>query len=214
LISVIIPVFNGEHFIGRCLRSLLNQTLSKDNYDIIVINDASTDKTEYALKLFKEDIKIINNKRNLGLPASLNKGINISKSKFIVRVDSDDFVSIHFLEILYQFLVQNKYMDAVACDYILIDDNERTIARKNCFKNPIGCGIMFRSDCFKKIGLYDKKLLRHEEKDLRKRFSEKYKIFRIEIPLYRYRRHDDNITNDKKMMAHHLKKFKKKHKKS
>ena len=54
MISVIIPVFNGEKFIGRCLRSLLNQTLSREKYEIIVINDASTDKTEYALKLLKE----------------------------------------------------------------------------------------------------------------------------------------------------------------
>ena len=110
MISVIIPIFNSENFIGRCLRSLLNQTLRKDKYEIIVINDASTDKTEYALKLFREDIKIINNKKNIGLPASLNKGINLSNSDFIVRVDSDDYVSVHFLEILYEFrLIHFQY---------------------------------------------------------------------------------------------------------
>ena len=212
MISVIIPIFNSENFIGRCLRSLLNQTLRKDKYEIIVINDASTDKTEYALKLFREDIKIINNKKNIGLPASLNKGINLSNSDFIVRVDSDDYVSVHFLEILYEFLIQNKYMDAIACDYILIDDNEKTLSRENCITNPIGCGIMFRTNYLKKIGLYDEKLLRHEDKDLRKRFLNKYKIFRAEMPLYRYRRHKDNITNDKKAMDYHMKKLKKKYK--
>ena len=211
MISVLVPVFNGEKFIGRCLRSLLHQTLSKDKYEIIVINDASTDKTSYALELFKEDIKIITNEKNIGLPASLNKGIAASNSKFLVRVDSDDYVSTHFLEILFEFLYQNEYLHAASCDYVLVDDNEKVLSRKNCIKDPIGCGIMFRTKFLKDIGLYDEDLLRHEDKDLRKRFEKKYKIFRVEMPLYRYRRHRKNITNDKKMMDHHLKKLKKKH---
>ena len=75
LISVIIPVLNQEKFIGRCLRSILQQTLDKKFYEILVINDGSTDKTSYALDLFGKEIKVINNKKNLGLPASVNKGI-------------------------------------------------------------------------------------------------------------------------------------------
>ena len=216
MISVIVPVFEGERFIGRCLRSLLHQTLSRDKYQIIVINDGSTDRTRYALDLFKEDIKIINNKKNLGLPKSLNKGIISSNSNFIVRVDSDDYVNTHFLEILSEYLIQNEeadeYMDAVACDYKLVDDAEKNFSRKNCLKDPIGCGIMFRTKHYKEIGLYDENFLRHEDKDLRKRFEKKFKIHRIKMPLYRYRRHEHNITNDEKVMDYHLKKLKKKHK--
>ena len=216
MISVIVPVFEGERFIGRCLRSLLHQTLGRDKYQIIVINDGSTDRTAYALDLFKEDIKIINNKKNLGLPKSLNKGIISSNSNFIVRVDSDDYVNKHFLEILSEYLIQNEeadeYMDAVACDYLLVDDAEKSFSRKNCLKDPIGCGIMFRTQHYKEIGLYDENFLRHEDKDLRKRFEKKFKIHRIKMPLYRYRRHKRNITNDKKVMDYHLKKLKKKHK--
>ena len=216
MISVIVPVFEGERFIGRCLRSLLHQTLSRDKYKIIVINDGSTDRTAYALDLFKEDIKIINNEKNLGLPRSLNKGILSSDSNFIVRVDSDDYVNTHFLEILSEYLIQNEeadeYMDAVACDYLLVDDTEKSFSRKNCLKDPIGCGIMFRTQHYKEIGLYDENFLRHEDKDLRKRFEKKFKIHRIKMPLYRYRRHKHNITNDEKVMDYHLKKLKKKHK--
>ena len=215
MISVIVPVFEGERFIGRCLRSLLHQTLSRDKYQIIVINDGSTDRTAYALDLFKEDIKIINNKKNLGLPKSLNKGIISSSSNFIVRVDSDGYVNTHFLEILSEYLIQNEeadeYMDAVACDYLLVDDTEKNFSRKNCLKDPIGCGIMFRTRHYEEIGLYDENFLRHEDKDLRKRFEKKFKIHRIKIPLYRYRRHKHNITNDEKVMDYHLKKLKKKH---
>ena len=212
MISVIVPVFEGERFIGRCLRSLLHQTLDREKYKIIVINDGSTDRTSYALGLFKEDIKVIDNKKNLGLPTSLNKGIVASDSDFITRVDSDDWVNIHFLELLSEYLIQNEYMDAVSCDYLLVDDSEKVISRKNCLIDPIGCGIMFRAKHYKEIGLYDESFLRHEDKDLRKRFEKKFKIHRIEMPLYRYRKHKHNITNDKKVMDYHLKKLKEKHK--
>ncbi len=211
MISIIVPVFNCENYIGRCLRSLLNQTLSKENYEIIVIDDGSTDKTSYALELFKEDIKIIRNKKNIGLPASLNKGMKSTDTEFIVRVDADDYVSVNFLSILYEFLIQNKNMHAVACDYVLIDEKEKVISRENSQSNPIGCGILFRRKCLEEINFYDETYLRHEDKDLRARFLKKFNISRAEIPLYRYRRHKKNITNDKKEMVHHLKRLKKKH---
>ena len=147
-ISVIISAFNQEKFIGRCLRSLLQQTLINEHFEIIVVNDASTDKTSFALDLFndpvKKVIKIITNEKNLGLPASLNKAINSSLGKYIVRVDSDDWVSKDFLYFLYLFIENNPHMDAVACDYLITDDKEKIIKRENCQMNPIACGIMFR----------------------------------------------------------------------
>ena len=63
-ISVIVPVYNQEKYIGRCLRSLLDQSLTRTSYEIIVINDGSTDKTIYALELFKEEIRVLHNKKN------------------------------------------------------------------------------------------------------------------------------------------------------
>ena len=55
-LSVIIPVFNQEKYLGRCLRSLLNQTFPKEQYEIIVINDGSTDKTPFVLETFKNEL--------------------------------------------------------------------------------------------------------------------------------------------------------------
>ena len=121
-ISIIVSAFNEEKYIGRCLRSLLKQNFDNNLFDIIVVNDASTDRTDFALELFcdprKSMIKVINNKENLGLPSSLNKAISLSNSKYLVRVDADDWVSADFLKILYTFLENNEYMDAVACDYL------------------------------------------------------------------------------------------------
>ena len=210
-ISVIIPVFNQEKWIGRCLRSLLNQSMTRDQYELILINDGSIDRSDYALELFKEEIILINNDTNKGLPHSLNLGIKASKSEFIVRVDSDDYVNEHFLLILFESLFWNKYIDAISCDYLLVNDKEELIDRKNCLENPIGCGIMFRSQQLLEIGLYDEQFKLNEDKDLRKRFEKKYQIHRMEIPLYRYRRHQTNITNDLDALDHHNKKLIKKH---
>ena len=216
IVSVLVPVHNQEKYIGRCLRSLLAQNYPRDAFEIIVIDDGSHDRTPYALELFRDDIRLIRNKANVGLPVSLNRGIHASNAPYVVRVDSDDYVNAHFLELLQMFLELNHYMDAVACDYLLVEDRlvdgcERVIARKNCLDNPIACGIMFRTEQLIDVGLYDESFLLHEERDLRFRFLKKYKIHRIELPLYRYRRHGDNITKDAEAVAYHKAKLIQKH---
>lgn len=210
-VSVIVPVYNQEKFIGRCLRSLLGQNYPRESYQIIVIDDGSDDKTPYALELFKDDIHLIRNDKQCGLPASLNRGIRMCNTPYVVRVDSDDYVNANFLHILTFFLNENRYMDAIACDYLLVDDREEVIARKNCMKEPIACGIMFRTEHLIDIGLYDETFLLHEERDLRIRFLKKYTISHLELPLYRYRRHDNNITNDEDNMKYHMEALIKKH---
>ena len=211
LISVIVPIFNQEKYIGRCLRSLLQQTMPHDQYEIIVIDDASSDRTPYALELFHNAIYTIRNLTNLGLPASLNIGINASNAPYIVRVDSDDYVNINFLHSLYLFLKMNPDFDAVACDYWLFDENDKWLKRFNSIENPIGCGIIFRKEQLFEIGLYDENFRIHEEQDLRIRFEKKYTISRIPLPLYRYRRHQKNLTNDKESVDHHYRNLYEKH---
>ena len=211
-VSVIIPTFNQEKYLGRCLRSLMDQSMKRMDYEIIVVNDGSKDKTKFAANLFKEEIKLINNKKNMGLPYSINKGILSAKGRYVVRVDSDDYVNKEFLNIPYNFLSSNEELDAISCDYLLVDDKEKVIKRENSNKKPIGCGIMFRLEQLLELGLYDNKFLVHEDKDLRYRFLKKFKIYRIPLPLYRYRKHEKNITNNLLKMKKHFKQFKKKHK--
>jgi glycosyltransferase involved in cell wall biosynthesis len=210
-ISIIVAAYNQEKYIGRCLRSLLNQSFPRDDYEIVVVNDGSTDRTEYALNLFEDDVRIIHSDSNRGLPASLNAGIRAGSSPYIVRVDSDDYVNTNFLLFLYNFLAQNTYMDAVACDYFLMNDREEVLARKSCLEDPIACGILFRTEQLIDVGLYDESFLLNEDRDLRIRFLKKYKISRLELPLYRYRRHENNITNDSTAMEQHLERLKSKH---
>lgn len=200
-ISIIIPAHNQERYIGRCLRSILNQTYPRADYEIIVINDASTDRTAYALELFESEIVLITNDEQLGLPGSLNKGIRKARGRFIIRLDGDDYVHGEYLNVLALHLDLNSHFDAVACDYLLVDDQEEVLGQKNCMEEPIGCGIMFRIDHLIDIGLYDEEFLSREEEDLRIRFEKKYTVERVALPLYRYRRHDNNMTNDESRMT-------------
>ena len=211
LVSVIVAAYNQEKFIGRCLRSLLNQTLPQNNYEVIVINDGSTDRTPYALELFHDAIHTITNKQNEGLAESINKGIVVSKGQYIVRVDADDYVNTKFLDFLFYFLDQNSNIDAVACDYWLFNEQEEWLERVDCFQRQIACGIMFRKQQLIDIGMYDESFRCHEDKDLRIRFEKKYAITRLEIPLYRYRRHEDNLTNNANAMEYHRQNLIRKH---
>lgn len=210
-VSVIVPVHNHDRFIGRCMRSLLQQTMDKDSYEIILVDDASTDLTPYAIEQFSSgfssNIVTIRNEENIGLPASLNKALDVAAGEFIVRVDSDDFVNENFLNFLYQYLVMNPRADAVACDYLLTNDLEEVIGRGDCQTDPIGCAILFRKQHIVDIGLYNEEFRNLEEKELRSRFDKHYTVEHLMIPLYRYRRHDKNITNDTVSIEHYRRKL-------
>tara|TARA_A100001015_G_scaffold311796_1_gene415727 strand:- start:143 stop:784 length:642 start_codon:yes stop_codon:yes gene_type:complete len=195
-ITVIIPVYNHEKFIGRSLRSILDQSLDKSQYEVIVINDSSTDNSKEIISKYSNKITLIENPKNKGLPFSLNVGIKKARGKYMVRLDSDDYVNKKYLEILYEFLNWNSEFDAVSCDYLIVDNEEKVLKRESGESEPIGCGIMFKIDRIIDLGLYNQDFLIHEDKELMMRFKKKYKINNVKLPLYRYRKHSSNITNN------------------
>jgi len=197
LVTICIPSRNRANYIGRALRSIVDQTFSKKNYEIIVVDDASKDQTSLVLKSFKDEIKIIKNKKRLGLAKSLNKAINVAKGKYFLRLDSDDYVNKEYINFLYSLLENNKEFNAAMCDYYVVDDNEKILKRVNCEKFPIGCAVLFKIDDLKRVGKYSKNIKIYEDKDLIKKLSKKkFKIIRLAIPLYRYRKHNNNLTKN------------------
>jgi len=192
-VSIIVPVFNREALVGRCIRSLLSQTMHEQSYEIVVVDDGSTDRTAFSVSLFQSprdpQVRLIRHETNGGLPAALNTGIRASRGELIVRVDSDDFVSNHFLLSLFLYMKMNPNSAAVECDYELVDDSESVIERVNATSAPIGCGIMFRKHHMLRLGLYNEALRSDEEKEFRARFEQEHRIEHIALPLYRYRQH-------------------------
>lgn len=108
LISVVVPVYNVEEYIDRCIRSIINQ--SYKNLQIILVDDGSEDKSgkicEYYAKCDKR-ISVIH-KQNGGLSDARNIGINIAQGKFITFVDSDDYILENYIERLYSLLYETN----------------------------------------------------------------------------------------------------------
>jgi len=212
-ISVIICAYNHDKWIERCLRSVLNQEIiSKEDFEIIFVDDCSEDSTETILKKFEkeENLILLKNDKNIGLPASINKAMQDSSGRYIVRVDSDDYVQRTFLYHMKFFLDFNRHYQAVCVDYLKVNQNEEVIERKDALEDQIACGVMFRRECLFDIGLYNEKFTMREGHELRKRFEEKFEIGHIELPLYKYRDHPDNRTKDEENLNKFDKKLKEK----
>jgi glycosyltransferase involved in cell wall biosynthesis len=204
-ISIIIPAHNAENWLGRAIRSCLAQTMERERFEVIVVDDGSNDHTSLIIGDFAGPVRAVHLEENRGLPTALNVGIRKALGRFVLRLDSDDYIHEDMLRITYLYLCYNTDMRAVATDYYLVDETENVLRRVNADEEPIGCGILFRKDDLVALGLYDERLLAHEDRDLRSRFTERWPIVRIPLPLYRYRRHATNMTND----VEHLKKFEK-----
>ena len=110
LISIIVPVFNKELSIAETLESIYNQTI--DNFEVIIIDDGSTDNTKNIIESFDRKIKYIS-QPNQGQAVARNNGIKISSGEYIVFLDADDFWDDSFLEECYDFLENNIDIDAV-----------------------------------------------------------------------------------------------------
>lgn len=211
MISIIITAYNYGKYIERSIRSCLDQTLDNSEYEIIVVNDCSTDFTSEILKIYDSEIRVFNLKKNIGLSAARNFGVKQSRGQFIVFLDADDYLHSEILRIEKLFLEENNTLDAVSVDYYQVDERG---SHKKYFKselNPIACGIMFRKDLLYDIGLYDENFHAREEEELRVRFEKKYSIYNLSIPLYRYWIHDDNLTKNSSKMDYYRNKLIKKH---
>jgi glycosyltransferase involved in cell wall biosynthesis len=200
-ISVIVCTYNHEKWIERCIRSIINQTnIKRNKWELIIVDDFSKDSTKEILKPYKkiENINFIHNRKNLGLPKSLNIALKKAKGRYVVRVDSDDYIARNYLFVSSLFLEMNPEYQAVATDYVEVNNHEQKIKKVNCLKKQIACGVMFRKECLFDIGMYNEKFKMREGHELRTRFEKKFQIGRIEFPMYKYRKHENNRTKNKK----------------
>lgn len=113
-ISIIVPVYNTEKYLERCLTSLIEQT--KKEIEIIIINDGSTDNSEKIIKKYKDSrIKYIKNV-NQGIGATRNEGIEKAQGKYLMFVDSDDYIEQDTCEVLFT-KAEKDNLDMVICDF-------------------------------------------------------------------------------------------------
>ena len=170
-ISVIVPVYNVENYLSKCLDSLLKQTF--DDFEIILINDGSTDNSLNIINQYKDKrIKLIN-KKNEGQAIARNFGIKKASGEFIMFVDSDDYVDKDILKISYNNAIQAN-ADIVCFDSYLVADGiiennqikkiKSDDDKKNFILNQSGpCFMLIKTNIIKDNNLFFPKLNAYED---------------------------------------------------
>lgn len=130
LISIIIPIYNVEKYLSRCINSVIKQTYK--NLEIILVNDGSTDNSETICREYIKSDSRINyiKQNNSGLSTARNTGIKNAHGKYLIFIDSDDYVNVHFVEDLYYALI-NTNADIAMCDYQKVYEKDVNIYNKN-----------------------------------------------------------------------------------
>ena len=166
-ISVLITVYNGERFLRETIESVLNQTFR--NFELIIVNDGSTDNTEKIIQKFiSKDNRIVylKNEINKGYynwHNILNMGLKIAKGKYIARLDADDICYLNRLEVQYAYLEKHKNIFLIGSSVDVIDEYGNNIDEiikkpwssfllkcKIAFSNSyIHSSLMFRNEGFK-----------------------------------------------------------------
>lgn len=205
-ITVLMSVFNGEKHLREAVDSILNQTFK--DFEFLIINDGSTDGTFEILKTYSDSrIKIIENKKNLGLTRSLNRGLKIAKGDYIARQDADDISVNERLQIEFDFLVAHPDYAAVGSFIRVIDEKGQELStiekpitdeeikdflkKSNCIAHG---SSLIRMSCLQDVGFYDETFTKAQDYDLWLRLSEKYKLKNIPEYFYLWRNRKENIS--------------------
>lgn len=217
LVSIVIPVFNGEQYLDTCLNTILAQTYT--NYEVIIINDNSSDKTEEIIKNKRfKNILYIKNLVNLGTAESRNLGIIQSRGDLIAFLDADDKWYPSFLEIQVGILMSNPDIDAACSLFDIMDSDDQIIYRNTHHqnKNPLSIKEYKLSDIWDKLfispstvvakrqSIFDAGLFSSgytEDVNFWLKFSVHHKIVETQCILAAYRRHETQKTaNGHKIM--------------
>lgn len=197
-ISVIISAYNSETYVAAAIRSVLNQSFDKNEMELLVVDDCSTDGSYTIIEPFERSssIRVVRNKKNIGLSKSCNMAVRVASGKFVYFVDADDFINKNALMVAHLYLTSNRGdIHACSCDYLEVDGDENVIRRRNGNSYPIRCGVLYKTDDLIALGPYQD--VPREDIDFRNRFTQSGKfIYNIPIPLYRYRQHQKSLTKN------------------
>ena len=195
MISVIISLYNKEKYIERCLLSIFNQSFQ--DFEIIVINDGTTDNSLNIVKSYNNNKIRIFEQGNLGHSAGRNKGIIESYSDLITFIDADDEWHPHFLERVFELsqTYPSEHIFATAYQYIYLNNkvqkakysfiNEHKVQEyiiNNYYKYSLldnllsGISVLFRKNVFKKVGFFNEKIKRGLDIEMWIRIADYYNI--------------------------------------
>jgi glycosyltransferase involved in cell wall biosynthesis len=207
-VSVIVPTYNYARFIDACLESIFAQRYR--NFEVIVVDDGSTDGTKEAIGKYRESIVYIY-QENRGLPAARNTGIRAARGEFLAFLDSDDLWLPDKLEEQLNVMSRSQRMGIIFSDASAFDGEkmlresilkEEKICTGSCFRRLfmgnylVMPTVVIRKACLEKSGLFDESLMVTADYDLWLRISAHYEIGFVDKVLALYRVHPSNMSKD------------------
>lgn len=209
-ISVVMSCYNAADFLAEAIESILQQTFT--DFEFIVIDDGSSDSTLDIIKKYsaKDSRIVVIDKKNSGLTDSLNIGINVSRGRWIARLDADDIALPTRLEEQIAFVNRSAEIVLLGSDFIEIDQHGKVIKAQSypTLHNELVTNLrnlkrffphssaMYRSDLVNKVGRYSPRIVCAEDWDLWLRLAEYGKIACLNKPLVKIRKHSQQVSHD------------------
>ncbi len=204
LVSVVLPVYNQASYLPVALDSIFAQVYP--NYELIVVNDGSTDGTaEVLAEYHRHHVFTVITQDNQGLPRALNAGFERARGDYLTWTSSDNAMLPEMLATLVQALEADRGVGLVYADRYLIDDDGNELGRLDLpdydrylllHANLVHCCFLYRRECMERVGLFDPEFIYGEDWEYWIRISESYAMKRVPKPLYRYRLHRSSMTSD------------------
>ncbi|MBD5133781.1 MAG: glycosyltransferase family 2 protein [Clostridiales bacterium] len=207
LISIVLPIYNGERYMRESIDSICAQTYA--NWELLIVDDGSTDATasiagEYAGK--DPHIHYYKNPQNMGLPKTLNRGFLLAHGEYLTWTSDDNYYYPTALEVMCNVL-ERENKDLVFASYDVIDENGTIvdcIRPSSSFRNiitgwnPVGACFMYSRKAYEATGEYDPDLPLVEDFDYWQRIFMKFEPAAIYDTLYAYRHHGATLTSTMK----------------
>ena len=219
LVTVYITCFNYGAFVKQAIQSVLNQTYQ--NFELIVIDDGSTDNSREIIKAFEQNPQIqIIFQDNKGLNATNNVAIKNAKGKYIIRLDADDYFEPEALGVMASILESDSESGLIFPDYYYVDieGNRTGTHRRHFFDDEVtlydqpahGACTMVRLEYLTKLDGYDESFSCQDGFDLWIKFIKFHKVTNINRPLFSYRQHNRNLSTNQNNILETRRKMKRK----
>lgn len=212
LVSIIVPIYNVEKYLKKCLESLINQSFKQ--IEIILVNDGSTDQSAEICNQYTKNHSFIKtiHKKNGGLSSARNAGIEISQGKYIMFIDPDDYIESNTVSILYHACEEEnceiaccgKFRETLEGNYVIKNTlkNKMVFSKKeamhrllmNNYIDTSACDKIYKSNLFQNIRFPEGQTY-EDMATIYKTFLAANKVCHVGIPLYHYVVRDDSITN-------------------
>ena len=204
-VTVYIPSHNYGHFVESAIDSVLRQSF--DDWELLVIDDGSTDNTAEVLRLYDGHPQIsLHYTPGIGLPSVCNYALARARGEYLIRLDGDDLFDENILLVLVNYLERHPDAALVFPDYYLIDEfgdvyaheQRQRIYEQNHMLDmpPNGACTLIRKSVLDEIGGYREDLGAQDGFDLWSRICDRHGAGNVNLPLFYYRRHGENLTGN------------------